>query len=341
MLYARQISLARPTVRQMGTAFSVAAFVFLCIVFFHVFTTVYDYAPIIGPVFRDRFWLVYLLAGLGMTLPMLVVSPKTLTSQRDDAPEAVSRLILAGLAVFSVAAACLVGAKPEPAAPTSRLKAMTWNIQQGFDQDGNAALADQLRIIRSVDPDVLGLQESDTARISNGNVDAVRYFADQLGMYSYYGPSTTTGTFGIALLSKFPIESPRTFFMYSEGEQTAAILAEIRPDGTAYNVLVTHLGNGGPPLQLEDVLINVKGLDNVILMGDFNFSPASDQYVVISQRLEDAWFAAHPDAPDVPGLPLDDRIDLIFITPGMPVADASYSLTPESDHPFLYVLVGE
>ena len=43
-----------------------AALFLLLMVFFHVFTTVYDYVPVIGPLFRDRFWFVYLLAGLGM-----------------------------------------------------------------------------------------------------------------------------------------------------------------------------------------------------------------------------------------------------------------------------------
>ena len=69
---------------------------------------------------------------------------------------------------------------------------------------------------------------------------AVRLFADALNMYSYYGPSTVTGTFGISLLSKYPIESPRTFFMHSAGEQTATIHARITAAGRTYNVFVTH-----------------------------------------------------------------------------------------------------
>ena len=97
-------------------------------------------------------------------------------------------------------------------------------------------------------------------------------------MYSYYGPKTTTGTFGIALLSKFPIEGAHTFFMYSTAEQTAAIQAQITVNGKTYNVFVTHLGNDGPTVQLQDVLKRVDGLPNVVLMGDFNFNPSTAQY---------------------------------------------------------------
>src|SRR5699024_6204784 len=115
----------------------------------------------------------------------------------------------------------LTASRPPAKENAPELKIMTYNIQQGFDAEGNKNLDGQLQVIRDVDPDILGLQESDTARVANGNVDAVRYFADHLHMYSYYGPSTTTGTFGIALLSKYPIEDPKTFFMYSTQEQTA------------------------------------------------------------------------------------------------------------------------
>jgi endonuclease/exonuclease/phosphatase family metal-dependent hydrolase len=248
-------------------------------------------------------------------------------------------LVLATLALGSVAAACLLKAQPGAPQRSASLKIMTYNIQQGFDQEGNAALADQLRVIRSVDPDILGLQESDTARVANGNHDAVRYFADQLDMYSYYGPTTTTGTFGIALLSKYPIENPGTFFMYSPGEQTAALHARIRADGTAYNLLVTHLGNGGPMMQLEDILTRLEALDDVIIMGDFNFDPSTEQYALITQSLEDAWLLKWPDDHAIPGLPADDRIDHIFVSPGIHVTDASYGLSPASDHPFMVAVV--
>ena len=116
-------------------------------------------------------------------------------------------------------------------------------------------------------------------------MDAVRYFADRLGMHSYYGPTSTTGTFGIALLSKYPLKNPQTFFMYSEGEQTATIQAQIPVGARSYQVFVTHLGNGGPIFQLEDMLARIQGLDDVIAMGDYNFRPSTEQYDLMTQFL--------------------------------------------------------
>jgi len=66
---------------------------------------------------------------------------------------------------------------------------------------GNRPMIGSSALIRQVSPDLLALQESDTARISLNNNDTVRYYASQLAIISYYGPTTVTGTFGTAILS--------------------------------------------------------------------------------------------------------------------------------------------
>jgi endonuclease/exonuclease/phosphatase family metal-dependent hydrolase len=217
---------------------------------------------------------------------------------------------------------------------------MTYNIQQGFDRVGNANLPGQLAAIKRVNPDVLGLEESDTARIANGNADAVRFFANNLGMYSYYGPTTTAGTFGIALLSKYPIANPRTFFMYSKGEQTACIEAEIAAGSKRYTVFVTHLGNDGPIIQLQNVLSRVPTVPDVILLGDFNFGPRTPQYALATQTLKDAWLARWPGGKEIWQAGGQDRIDLLFVSPQTQVAEAEYVPDPASDHPYLYATIG-
>ncbi|MBN2118450.1 MAG: endonuclease/exonuclease/phosphatase family protein [Anaerolineales bacterium] len=338
-LFIREISLARPSRPQIGGSFAVAALFFLIMVFFHVFTAIYDYAPVIGPFFRDRFWFVYLLAGLGMALPLLLLRKGSFSLERPGVASPFTPLALGSLALLSIAALYLTAAKPVTPQGEAPLKIMTYNIQQGVDVEGNKSLEALLAVIRAVDPDILGLQESDTARVANGNVDAVRYFADKLDMYSYYGPTTTTGTFGIALLSKYPIRNPATFFMYSTGEQTATIHAEISREGETYQVFVTHLGNGGPMFQVEDVLARIEGLENVITMGDFNFRPTTDQYALMTRTLADAWLLKWPGGKEVPEFSSDKRIDYIFVSPGLTVLESEYKVHPASDHPYMYIVI--
>ena len=194
--------------------------------------------------------------------------------------------------------------------------------------------------MRHADPDVIGLQESDTNRIAGGNFDLVRYFADQLGFYSYYGPKVGAGTFGIALLSRYPIENPRVVYFYSTGEQTAAIIAQITVGSQRFEVVVTHLGNGGPLVQQQELLQAIDGSLPTIIMGDFNFRPDTEQYRLTQTHFDDAWLLRWPGGVDEAGLDLHDRIDHIFVSPGTTINEARYVDTSDSDHPALWVELG-
>lgn len=332
-LLAREIASRRYSPRALGGSFLLASLFFLLIVFAQVFTTVYDYIPVVGPWFRDRFWAVFLAASLGMALPVLAVRK---SAMRNPSPVLRMAFLPAVTAALLLAAvwAVIASPRPQPPAGVSSLRVVTYNIQQGYDQNGVRSYEGQLELIRSLNPDLLGLQESDVTRFSGGNADVVRTFAEGLNMYSYYGPKTVNGTFGIALLSRIPIENPRTFYMYSVGEQTASIMANIFVNGMPFVILVTHLGNGGPMIQQEQVLAELGQQPNVIAMGDFNFDLESEQYALTRQSFDSAWELA--GSPVVPGLKVDHLIDHIFVSPGIQVLSAGYVVSPMSDHPALW-----
>lgn len=325
------------TIRALGGAFLLAALFLVLMVFGQVFTTVYDYIPVVGPLLRDRFWAVFLVLGLGAGLPTLLVR----TPRLRNVPYPFFPVGLTGLLTAAAfAGAFVLSAKPVPPAQNpAAVRIITYNIQQGYDANGQKGYLAQADLLRQANADVIGLEESDTARISGGNSDIVRYFADQLGMYSYYGPKVVAGTFGIALLSKYPIENPRTFYMYSTGEQTAAILAQVTVGGVTYHLLVTHLGNGGPIVQQQAVLQEVKGVQKLVSMGDFNFRPDGDQYRLTTSVLKDAWLMRWPSGVDAEGVNPVDRIDHVFVSPDVEVVEAQYLDGGQSDHPALVVEV--
>lgn len=337
LLIWRTLTGAGASARLLGGGFTVAAVYMLLMIFAHVFTTTYDYFPVIGPVFRDQFWLVYLVAGLVPAMSVLLTGQAKTTTETEatqwQAPSAFAwgMVALAGLAI--VGAALTAATPPDEAVSSGPLKVMTYNIRQGYSDAGLKNYDGQLEVIRQFSPDILGLQESDTNRIANGNSDIVRYFADQLDMYTYFGPKTVTGTFGIALLSRFPIENPRTFYMYSEGEQTAAIEAQILVGGKTYTIIVTHLGNGGPLVQQQALLQAVGEAENVIAMGDYNFRPDTEQYALTIGTWQDAWLLKWPTGIDDQGNNPDRRIDHVFVSLGMVVEDIRYLNSPASDHP--------
>jgi endonuclease/exonuclease/phosphatase family metal-dependent hydrolase len=342
-LFGQALIAGKPSSRALAGAFSVAALYLVIMVFAQVFTTVYDYIPVVGPFFRDKFWLVFLAAGIAVTLPVLLAGRGAFRW-----PEAGGRVglgmalpgLVALIAVVTVAGALFTAARPAAPLPAqTSLTILTYNIQQGYSRDGLKNYDGQLDLIREVDPDILGLQESDTARIAGGNADVVRYFADRLDLHSYYGPKTVPGTFGIALLSKYPIENPRTFYMYSEGEQTATIEAQITVGGETFSVFVTHLGNGGPMVQQEAILREVEGKENVILLGDFNFRPDTEQYRLTTGVLADSWLLMWPGGNEDQGIDPARRIDHIFVSPGTAVVESRYLAGPQSDHPAMMTVI--
>jgi len=314
----------------------------LAMILAHVFTTVYDYIPVIGPLFRDKFWLVYLVTGLALVLPVFLVRNETyeIEDSSGDLGDGITlRAILSVIAVATIVGVYLISAKPlQQTGGQTTLRILTYNIQQGYSEDGYKNFDGQLELIQSMNADIIGLQESDTNRVAGGNADIVRYFADKLGMYSYYGPKTVTGTFGIALLSKYPIENPRTFYMYSVGEQTAVIEAQIAVEGKTFNIYVTHLENEGPIIQQGELLQLLEGKENVIAMGDFNFRPDLEQYQLTMEVLEDTYLLSQQDV-DIEGFDPSKRIDHVFVTPGIEVSEAVYLTDPQSDHPAMFVVV--
>ncbi len=64
----------QPTTRLLGGSFGLGGGFYLLMILSQIFTTVYDYIPVVGPFFRDKYWLVFLIPGLVAVLPLLLNS---------------------------------------------------------------------------------------------------------------------------------------------------------------------------------------------------------------------------------------------------------------------------
>ena len=329
-LISRELITYKPNIRQLGASFTLALLFFLLMIFAVIFTIVWDYIPLIGPFFRDMCWFVFLVIGLGISLPVRLVKKQTLNFKIKLVGVIV---LLTGATIISAFILELTPKKPSRSIDS--IKIMSYNIQQGYNEDGNKNFEGQLKVIKEEDPDIIGLVESDFCRISSGNSDIVRLIANELNLYSYYGPKTVTGNFGLALLSKYPIKNAKTLYMYSIGEQTATIEAEIDIKGETYNIYITHLGNYEDPSQrsqLITVLNRLENKENVILMGDFNFESDTNRYNISVEELNDCWELAGDDDG---GFDMDDRIDYIFVSDDLSddIEECNYLGGKNSDHP--------
>lgn len=343
-----------------------AALIIVC-VFILIFTNTWGYVGAISKIFRNQFYLPFLIAGFLMTVPYLfralphegkhfvIKSNKVL-------------IVLAGFIVVLSLGFILNGLKKNEFAARNvkQLTLMTYNIQQGVDLYGNKNFEGQLRKIREINPDILCLQESDASRISGGNSDVVRYFSQKLGYHSYYGPKTVTGTYGTAILSRYPLENAKTIFTYSSKDEIGTAIAEISVNEKIIKIINSHPAGNDKSRQehIDMVIKEAQENEHVIAMGDYNFRQDSPYYQEVTKSLKDSWLSLYPKAIgdiDVNLLDLTiqnrktsggklvgngkidmhSRIDHIFLSNTFRVLKARYLPAPESetDHPLYWAIV--
>jgi endonuclease/exonuclease/phosphatase family metal-dependent hydrolase len=343
MLLSREIIKLnpKPTAFTMGGSFVLGGGVYMLVMLLAlIFTSTWGFIPLIGVFFRDIFWQVFLIVGFVVVVSVIRgISRSSLVFQR-SLLNPFANLITSGLVVIifvgTLASAIVIEAAPlTPTEVPTTVRFLTYNIRQGVNEAANKNYDGQLELIRNIDADIIGLQES--SKIA-GNSDVVRYFANKLNLHSYFGPKGVTGTTGVALLSKYPIKNPKTFYHFSENidrKQTATVEAEITVGSRSFLIYVTHtFGRISTKLILQtDVLDRSVGKSNVIFMGDFNFRPNTEPYNLTTNVMEDSWWLKWPTGIDNQGNNNSQEVDLIFVSPGTTISDCQYIFNPQSDHP--------
>ena len=299
-------------------------------------TNVWGYVPQ-GTLLRNRFHLPFLLAGAAILAPWVAPLPDT-PAGRPLRTRFLATLAML-LAVLGLAGTLAHPPRIRPAQGKRDFTVLTYNMQQGSHQSGKRNYQEQLDLLRRLNPAIIGLQESDTPRVSGGHVDAVRYFAESLGYHAYYGPSSIAGTFGTAILSRYPIRNPRTFFTFSTVDEVGTSAAEIEVDGKTIAFFCNHPAGGDRVMQahIDALIAEARRFPHVIALGDFNFTAREPYYASLSGVLRDSAAELGETNVTYHGIRsnLADEIDHIFVSPNFRVIESHYLPAPESetDHP--------
>jgi endonuclease/exonuclease/phosphatase family metal-dependent hydrolase len=340
-LFITRIAEAAPTARELVPGFLPGMLITVFLIFTNIFSNVWGYVPPVSPYFRGTFWLVFFLMAASVTLLVwLARGPLAETDAILESPATWGwGILLAALVLGTVICSRPAERVQADAGDGTSLLVMTYNIQQGTDRSAEKSFDRQLALMRRVSPDILALQESDTTRISMNNNDYVRYFAKQLGYYSYFGPRTVTGTYGTALLSKYPLENTHTIFSYSDTDEIGTTAAEIELRGRRFSIYDVHpAGSDLADLTFANALLE-QGRDDpyVIALGDFNLRDYEKAYQTIDKVYTNAWMSVYPSKVSTDGVDMsgDNRIDHIFLSPGLHARRPVYLLPPDSatDHP--------
>lgn len=167
----------------------------------------------------------------------------------------------------------------------------------------------------------------------------MRYFANKLGYHAYFGPKTVTGTYGTAMLSKYPIENPRSVFTFSDQDEIGTAEAEITVGERQITIFNVHpAGSDEAMLVFARILVNrANEKPDVIAIGDYNLRDHEVPYLLIDEFYKNAWMEIYPTGVDDEGLDMsgENRIDHIFVSPHLTVRNPVYVLPPDSrtDHP--------
>lgn len=187
--------------------------------------------------------------------------------------------LLAGLLV-------LVGCRPpsqplpEPSAPW---RVVTYNIRHGRGMDDSLRLDRTAAVLRRLAPDIVALQEVDSAVVRSGGVDQAGALGTRLGMQAAFGGffAYQGGAYGMAILSRFPITRVTPIRLPDGNEPRIALAAEVRRPGSPPVIVINvHFDwVASDSFRLPQARALARVLDTLtvpyLLLGDFNDTPGS------------------------------------------------------------------
>lgn len=237
---------------------------------------------------------------------------------------------------------------PPPRSPASRrLKLLTYNVHSCIGTDRRLAPERIAEVIAAERPDIIGLQELDVGRRRTGGIDQAHVIAEILKMQHHFHAALDVEEerYGDAILTALPAELVKAGPLPSVGEQRGALWIEVEVGERRLQVFNTHLGlRRVDRMRQAEVLLGPEWLGNdritnqpIVLLGDFNSIPSSPPYKRLAGALTDA--RDHLPGQLRPTFPSRFpllRLDHIFVSKGITVADAATISTPlaklASDH---------
>ncbi len=340
-VFLRQMQLSTLPPRSLAPGILLGSFSLIVLIFINIFSNVWGYIEPVSPPFRNTFWLAYFLLSAAITV--LAWRARRSIPAVEEKPASARpwqwAVLLGVIFLVTLVLSFPPARVQEQAVGKSSLRVMTMNTQQSNNEIAEKSFEEQLALIRQVSPDILALQETDSTRISLNNNDYVRAFADRLGYYSYFGPKTVAGTYGTAILSKYPLLNPRTVFIYSDKDETGVAEAEVDLAGKRFTIYNVHPDSSDPAMLgfAHNLLARSQDKPYVIAMGDYNLRDYEEAYQLIDSVFTNAWVSVYPSeiSPDGVDMSGDNRIDHIFLSSNLTAIDPTYILPPASgtDHP--------
>lgn len=178
-------------------------------------------------------------------------------------------------------------------ASAQSLKVISYNIHHGADQNEVNTLEKMGEFIRNSNADLVGLQEVDSVCTRSGKVDQMKVLAEITGMhYAFLRHfEYDRGAYGLGILSKNPIISQQNDKITSikKGEKKSLALLSVKislPEGEEMRFATVHfaLDQATRLIQAGETLAYLDSDLPVVLTGDFNAEPSTEEMELLSQN---------------------------------------------------------
>lgn len=202
------------------------------------------------------------------------------------------------------------------------LKVISYNIHHGANAQEELTLSQIGEYIEKSGADLVGLQEVDSLCHRSGRQDQMKLLAEKTGMnYAFYRHfAYDGGAYGLGILSRFPILEQKNDRITSikNGKKESLAQLTVRVDIGEKEILFStvHLAldQSTRLVQAEEVLAHLSGDLPVVLTGDFNALPDTEEIQMIHQLYPMQDTLRHPTFPQ--DRPIK-KIDYIFTDPGI------------------------
>lgn len=237
----------------------------------------------------------------------------------------------------------------------TQLKVLTYNIFHGENPyTKNANLDDIAALINTIKPDVVALQEVDSAtgrleKLYGKRLNWVQELARKTGMYGYFGKAMDYdgGGYGEAILTRRPSKPTVEILPNPSGGEPRSVVYTQVIAGKSKKIMFagTHLchqyaeNKMAQVQKLDEVLIT--GKTPVILCGDFNFTPGEEPYNHLLNEWTDAAMILGDPQYTFPTTDPDIRIDYVWLSKSAnwKVKEVKVLENDHSDHrPVLVIL---
>ncbi len=177
-------------------------------------------------------------------------------------------------------------------AAEKEMRVASYNIRHGAGMDNRFDLNRTAALLSNLQADFIGLQEVDCECQRSGGVDQAAFLGERLGMESAFGTfmDFQGGRYGMAILSRHPIEQVHEIRLPDGHEPRVALACEIRLPSqqlvTAVNVHFDWVADDSFRYAQAEALYDFLGeLETpYVLLGDFNDVCDSRTLKLLSQK---------------------------------------------------------